>query len=87
MRTAPRISATVAIVQACLSVSTFAPTLVPKTLATSLAPTPKERIKAKMKPSMIIQSVDECQSASDEDPGASGAKVVVVVRSTPRVSA
>lgn len=87
MRTAPRISATVAMQQACRSVSTLAPTLVPKTLATSFAPTPKERMKARTKPRMIIQSVDECHSASDEDPGASGASVVVVVISKPGVSA
>ena len=47
-RTAPAISATVAMLHACLTVSTFDPTEVPKELATSLAPRPKANIKATM---------------------------------------
>lgn len=81
------ISATVAIAHACRSVSTFAPTLVPKTFATSLAPTPNARINAKMNPIIIIHSVDECQSARFDESGILGASVVEVVRPKPLVSA
>jgi len=48
IRTDPAISATVAIIQACLTVRTFDPTEVPKELATSLAPRPKANISATM---------------------------------------
>ena len=62
-KTAPRISATVAMIQACFSVKTLAPTLVPKTLATSFAPTPNARVKARIKPTIIIHSVEDCHSS------------------------
>ena len=48
IRTAPAISATVAMLQACLMVSTFDPTEVPKEFDTSLAPRPKANINATM---------------------------------------
>ena len=48
IRTAPAISTTDAMLQACLTLSTFDPTEVPKELATSLAPRPKANIKATM---------------------------------------
>jgi len=48
IRTAPAISATVAMIQACLTLSTFDPTDVPNELDTSLAPRPKANIKATM---------------------------------------
>lgn len=50
IRTAPEISQKVANQQACRSVSTFEPTLVPNEFATSLAPMPNARIKAITKP-------------------------------------
>jgi len=48
IRTAPAISTTDAMLQACLIVSTFDPTEVPKELATSLAPRPKANTNATM---------------------------------------
>jgi len=48
IRIAPAISATVAMLHACLTVSTFDPTDVPKELDTSLAPRPKAKINATM---------------------------------------
>lgn len=48
IRTAPAISTTDAMPQACLTVSTFDPTEVPKELATSLAPRPKANTNATM---------------------------------------
>lgn len=67
IRTAPAISATVAIQHAWRRVTTFAPTLVPKTLATSFAPTPKASVNAKIKPTTMIHKVDECQSESHSE--------------------
>jgi len=48
IRTAPAISTTDAMLQACLTVSTFDPTEVPNELATSLAPRPKANTNATM---------------------------------------
>lgn len=50
MRIAPAISKTVAKQHAWTMVRTLDPTLVPNELATSLAPIPKARIKAIIKP-------------------------------------
>ena len=44
-------------------VRTFDPTAVPKELATSLAPTAKARIKAKIKATTKIHSISVCHSA------------------------
>lgn len=55
IKTAPAISNTVAKKQACLTVSTFDPTEVPKELATSLAPMPKANTNATVKPTMTSQ--------------------------------
>lgn len=51
---APRSSNILPRIQACLRVRTFAPTDVPKELATSFAPMAKDRIKAMMKPTITI---------------------------------
>ena len=56
IRTAPRISTTDAMLQACLIDSTFDPTEVPKELATSLAPRPKANINATMQPTTTIHT-------------------------------
>jgi hypothetical protein len=52
----PASSNTVAKQHACLTVSTFDPTEVPKELATSFAPRPNASTKAIMKPTMTIHS-------------------------------
>jgi hypothetical protein len=52
----PAISHTVAKQHACLTVSTFDPTEVPKELATSFAPRPNASTKAIMKPMMTTHS-------------------------------
>ena len=65
--TAPAISANVAMIHACFNVKTLAPTLVPNTLATSLAPTPKARVNASTKPAIIIHKVDDFHSAVGPD--------------------
>ncbi len=54
MSTAPAISKMVAKMHACRMVSTLEPTEVPKLLATSLAPTPKARMKDTMNPRITI---------------------------------
>lgn len=59
MRIAPSTSNTVASKQAFRSVRTPDPTDVPKELATSLAPTPKAKTKAMMKPAMTKGSNSE----------------------------
>ena len=56
IRTAPALSATVAMLQACLIVSTFDPTDVPKELDTSLAPRPQANIKDTRKPKTTIHT-------------------------------
>jgi len=55
MRAAPRISNIVATMQAFFREMTPEPTLVPKVLATSLAPVPNDRKKATRKPAIRIQ--------------------------------
>ena len=50
----PAISKMVARMQACRMVRTLDPTEVPNVLATSLAPTPKARIKDTMNPATTI---------------------------------
>ena len=57
---APRTSKMVPRMHACLMVNTLDPIEVPKELATSLAPSPKARKKAMIKPTTTIHS----QSAS-----------------------
>ena len=52
MSIAPKTSKIVARMQALRSVRTPEPTEVPKEFATSLAPTPKARMKDTMKPAM-----------------------------------
>ena len=54
MSTAPNVSNIDASMQACRKVSTFAPTDVPKVLATSFAPNPKARMKAIISPTITI---------------------------------
>lgn len=50
MSTAPAISNIVASIQACVSVSTLEPTLVPNEFATSFAPIPKAKTNATTNP-------------------------------------
>lgn len=60
IKTAPEISQTVAKTQAWRIVKTPEPTLVPNELATSLAPMPKAKTKAIIKPNTTIhKSSDE----------------------------
>lgn len=56
---APRISKIVAKMHACRRETTLDPTEVPKELATSLAPTAKDRMKAMMKATIRIHKTCE----------------------------
>ena len=53
-KTAPAVSQIEARMHACLNVRTFEPTDVPKALATSLAPMPRQRINARKNPTTTI---------------------------------
>jgi len=59
IRTAPATSNILAIIHACFNVSTFDPTDVPNEFATSLAPMPKAKTNAKIKPTTTTHTYSE----------------------------